>query len=90
MPIGGERVVETGVSKEVAVNAITTADKQVLLEVANPKSSFNAGKSAWPKGESTLDIEAVRARAEAVTAVLQEILQQNPSLWNGGSNEPGN
>ena len=61
------------------MNAVTTADERVLVEVLVPKSLVNAGKSAPPIGESTLNMQAVQARAEAVTTVLEDILRAHPS-----------
>lgn len=92
MPIAVEHVCAVGVSIELAVNTITTAARQVLVQATNPKSSINAGKSSWPQreSESALDIEAIQSRAETVTTVLQEILGQNRSSWIGGNNESAN
>jgi len=51
------------------VNAVTTAHQGVLVQVAVPKSSLDAGQLPLPEAET------VQARGETATATLESILR---------------
>jgi len=56
------------------VNAVIAANERVPVQTAIPKSLLDAGSLAPPEAESTVSIETLQARAETVTAVLENIL----------------